>query len=392
MKKRSNPNEPKVLDFERPIVELEEKIEELVRYAEEANKAVDLTEQIQEMRLRLDDMTREIFAGLTAWQRIQIARHPARPTFSDYLTEFIEDWLELKGDRMFRDDEAIATGFGRIGGRKVMIVAHRKGRTTKERLACNFGMPHPEGYRKALRKMQLAAKLGLPIVTFINTPGAYPGLGAEERGQAHAIAENLLVMSRLRVPIVCVVLAEGGSGGALGIGVGDRILMLENAYYSVISPEGCAAILWKTADKAEDAARILKITAPDLKRFGVVDTIVAEPASGAHRDAKRAAGLVEAAVKQALNEIADRDLDELLEERYQKIRAIGVSLERGEEEASRRAAARAALLPVAVEEGAEEDFADEAPAGPAVVPVPDAPRVIPERPRKIASQSTVTGR
>jgi acetyl-CoA carboxylase carboxyl transferase subunit alpha len=317
-----------VLDFERPIVELEGKIQELVQYSEQMQPdGADMSAQIDAMRARLQDMTREIFAGLSPWQRVQIARHPQRPAFEDYLGTLLEDWMELAGDRAYRDDRAIATGFARIGGRRVLIVAHKKGRTTKERLACNFGMPHPEGYRKALRKMKLAEKLGLPVVTLINTAGAYPGVGAEERGQSHAIAENLLEMARLRVPVVCVVLAEGGSGGALGIGVGDRILMLENAYYSVISPEGCAAILWKTAEKAQTAANILNITAPDLMRLGVIDHIVPEPAGGAHRNWTAAFGLVGASISRALDEIIDRPITDLLEERYQKLRSIGAWVE-----------------------------------------------------------------
>ncbi|MFC1708093.1 acetyl-CoA carboxylase carboxyltransferase subunit alpha [Planctomycetota bacterium] len=318
--------ETHVLDFERPIVDLEEKIAELVRFSDKA-QGVDLSDQIREMRLRLDDMVREIFAGLTPWQRVQVARHPKRPGFTDYRNAFIDSWLELHGDRAFRNDRSICTGFGRIGGRKVLVVAHRKGRTTKERVACNFGMPHPEGYRKALRKMKLAEKILVPVVTFIDTAGAYPGVGAEERGQSHAIAENLLEMARLRVPVVCVILAEGGSGGALGIGVGDRVLMLENAYYSVISPEGCSAILWKTADRAADAANILKITADDLKRFGVVDEIIPEPAGGAHRDARAAAGLLRASVEKALDEVCAHPLPELLTERYAKLRSIGAWIE-----------------------------------------------------------------
>jgi acetyl-CoA carboxylase carboxyl transferase subunit alpha len=316
----------RALDFERPIVELETKIDELVDFAR--SSGTDLTAQIEELRLRAADLVRETYAGLSPWQRVQLARHPARPSFPDYRDAFIDDWMELHGDRTFRDDRAIMTGFGRLGGRKVLIVAHQKGSTTKERLACNFGMPHPEGYRKALRKMKLAEKLGIPIITFINTAGAYPGVGAEERGQAFAIAENLREMSALEVPVICVVLAEGGSGGALGIGIGDRVLMLENAYYSVISPEGCAAILWKTADRAADAAAILKITADDLLRHGVIDQIVPEPAGGAHRDRKAAFGLVRSAVARALDEVSALPTTQLLAERYEKLRAIGAWLER----------------------------------------------------------------
>ncbi len=313
------------LEFERPIVELEKKIEELVQFA--STTEIDLSSQILALRERARELKREIYAGLSPWQRVLIARHAARPTFTDYLHAFVEDWIELHGDRCFREDRAIATGLGRIDGRACLIVAHRKGKTTKERLGCNFGMPHPEGYRKALRKMKLAEKLGLPVVTFINTPGAYPGVGAEERGQAHAIAENLLEMARLATPVVCVVLGEGGSGGALGIGVGDRVLMLENAYYSVISPEGCAAILWKTAERASEAADILKITAGDLFSFGVIDEVVPEPPGGAHREPAEAARLVKAAICAALDDLRAKPLEALLAERYDKLRRVGAWIE-----------------------------------------------------------------
>jgi acetyl-CoA carboxylase carboxyl transferase subunit alpha len=314
-----------VLDFERPIIELENKIEELVSFA--STTEVDLSAQIGELRARAGDLVREIYSGLTPWQRVQIARHPARPGFLDYQQAFIQDWIELHGDRGFREDRAISTGFGTIEGHRCMIVGHRKGKTTKERISCNFGMPHPEGYRKALRKMKLAEKLRLPVVTFINTPGAYPGVGAEERGQAFAIAENLLEMARLTVPVICIVLSEGGSGGALAIGVGDRVLMLEHAYYSVISPEGCAAILWKTAERASHAAAILKITAKDLHGFGVVDKIVPEPAGGAHRNNAEAARLLKIAIGQTLDELVKLPTDRLLEERYDKLRRIGAWVE-----------------------------------------------------------------
>jgi acetyl-CoA carboxylase carboxyl transferase subunit alpha len=320
-----------VLDFERPVLELEKKIDELVLFSQSTE--MDLSGQIAELRRRAQDLVREICANLTPWQRVQIARHPQRPTFADYLQALVEDWIELHGDRTFGDDKAIVTGLGRIKGEngapgwRVMLVAHKKGKTTKERVACNFGMPHPEGYRKALRKMRLAEKLGLPIVCFINTPGAYCGLGAEERGQAHAIAENLMAMARLRVPIVIVVLGEGGSGGALGIGVGDRVLMLEHAYYSVISPEGCAAILWKTAEKAPEAAAILKITSRDLFEFGIVDEIVPEPPGGAHRNPAEAARLVHEAITGALEALAKKDPETLLAERYEKLRRVGAWIE-----------------------------------------------------------------
>ncbi|RME73514.1 MAG: acetyl-CoA carboxylase carboxyltransferase subunit alpha [Planctomycetota bacterium] len=327
-----------VLDFERPVVELEAKIDELVEFAR--SSGTDLTAQIEELRLRAADLVRETYSNLSPWQRVQLARHPLRPGFAHYREALFEDWIELHGDRAFGDDRAIVTGLARFAGRRVMVVAHQKGSSTRERLECNFGMPHPEGYRKALRKMRLAEKLGLPVLTFIDTAGAYPGVGAEERGQAFAIAENLRAMSALRVPVVCVVLAEGGSGGALGIGVGDRVLMLENAYYSVISPEGCAAILWKTAERAPDAAAILKITADDLLHHGVIDAIVPEPAGGAHRDPERASGLLGAALERALAELDSFDTDTLLAGRYEKLRRIGAWLERPVEPAGAADSAR----------------------------------------------------
>ncbi len=351
MSNSAAPNAQQALDFERPILELEHKIEELVAFA--ATTEVDLTAQIQELRARADDLVREIYAGLTPWQRVQIARHPLRPSFTDYHQAFVEDWIELHGDRYFRDDRAITTGFGRIDGRRCLIVAHRKGKTTKERVTCNFGMPHPEGYRKALRKMKLAEKIGLPVVTFINTPGAYPGVGAEERGQSHAIAENLMEMARLRVPIVVVVLAEGGSGGALAIGVGDKVLMMEHAYYSVITPEGCAAILWKTAERAPHAAAILKITAKDLFEFGVVDEIVREPAGGAHRNAAEAARLLKAAISGALAGLAPLPTERLLAERYEKLRRVGAWIE------GQPIAAAAGEADVEVEGEAENALAED---------------------------------
>jgi len=313
------------LDFERPIAELESKIEELVAFGTSTD--VDLSVQISELRAKSGDLIREITAGLTPWQRVLIARHPNRPTFSDYLGAFVDDSIELHGDRGFRDDKAIWTGFGTIGGVKCLIVGQRKGKTTKERVACNFGMPHPEGSRKALRKMKIAEKLRLPVVTFINTPGAYPGVGAEERGQAFAVAENLMEMSRLKTPIVVVNLAEGGSGGALAIGVGDRVLMMEHAYYSVISPEGCAAILWKTSERAAHAAGILKITAKDLLEFGIADEIVIEPAGGAHRNPSEAAKTLKVAIVKALHELLPLPTEKLLALRYEKLRRVGAWVE-----------------------------------------------------------------
>jgi acetyl-CoA carboxylase carboxyl transferase subunit alpha len=316
------------LDFEAPIAELERKIEELESFAETTE--MDLGGQIEQLRERCRELKREVFANLSAWQRIQIARHAQRPVFTDYHTALFDDAIELHGDLAFGDDKAIFTGFGTIDGRKVMVVGQRKGKNTKDRIAYNFGCAHPEGYRKALKKMELAEKFGVPIVTFIDTPGAYPGVGAEERGQAHAIARNILEMSRLRVPVVCVVIGEGGSGGALGIGVGDRVLMLEHSYYSVISPEGCSSILWKTAEHADKAAEALRLTAKDLLGFGVIDEIVPEPLGGAHRNAPEAIKMVKEAIVAALKALEGKKTEDLLEERYAKVRKIGIFLEKPE--------------------------------------------------------------
>jgi acetyl-CoA carboxylase carboxyl transferase subunit alpha len=316
------------LDFEAPIAELERKIEELESFAETTE--MDLGGQIEQLRGRCRELKREVFAKLSAWQRIQIARHPQRPVFTDYHTAIFDDSIELHGDLAFGDDKAIFTGLGTIDGHKVMVVGQRKGKNTKDRIAYNFGCAHPEGYRKALKKMQLAEKFKLPVVTFIDTPGAYPGVGAEERGQAHAIARNILEMSRLRVPVVCVVIGEGGSGGALGIGVGDRILMLEHSYYSVISPEGCSSILWKTAEHADKAAEALRLTAKDLLGFGVIDEIVPEPLGGAHRSTAEAVKTVKDAIVTALKALEKKPVADLLEERYAKVRRIGIFLEKPE--------------------------------------------------------------
>jgi acetyl-CoA carboxylase carboxyl transferase subunit alpha len=310
------------LDFEAPILELEAKIEELRSFSQSTD--VDLSGQIEQLNERCIELKRAIYSQLTPWQKVQTARHPARPLTSDYIHLMVDDFMELKGDRAFRDDPAIVTGLGRIGGVPLMIIGHRKGKDTGEKLACNFGCPHPEGYRKALRKMKLAEKFGLPILTFINTPGAYPGVGAEERGQAFVIAGNLLEMAALRVPIICVVIGEGGSGGALGIGVGDRILMLEHAYYSVISPEGCAAILWKSAEYKERAAEILKLTAEDLAGFKIIDEIIPEPLGGAHRDHAQTAAAVKEAVLRHLAAMSPLAPEERARLRYQKFKRMGV--------------------------------------------------------------------
>ena len=316
------------LPFEEPILELERKIEELQRLAE--TQRLDLDDQIASLRLQSDRLTREIFSNLTAWQRVQLARHAGRPLVSDYIRWMVGDFLELHGDRAFRDDPAIVTGLGRLEDRRVMVVGTRKGRDTKERLRCNFGMHHPEGYRKAMLKMRLAERLNMPVVILINTPGAYPGVGAEERGQAHVIAQNMYEMSALRVPILCVVTGEGFSGGALGIGVADRLLMLENAVFSVISPEGCAAILWKEAAKAPEAAEVLRMTAEDTRGFGIADEVIPEPAGGAHRNPEEMATRLRSRLLHHLRELEDLPTDLLLERRHEKYRKIGVYLDGAE--------------------------------------------------------------
>jgi acetyl-CoA carboxylase carboxyl transferase subunit alpha len=318
------------LDFEAPILELETKIEELRSFSQSTQ--VDLSDQIEKLLERCNEKKRAIFAKLTPWQKVLTARHPRRPLTSDYAQLMVDELTELFGDRAFRDDPSILTGFGRIGGQRICLVGHRKGKDTAEKLACYFGCSHPEGYKKALLKMQLASKFGIPILTLINTPGAYPGVGAEERGQAFVIAKNLMEMARLRVPVICVVIGEGGSGGALGIGVGNRLLMLEHSYYSVISPEGCAAILWKSAEHKEKAADILKLTAEDLLGFGIADEIIPEPLGGAHRDPARMAATLKEAVLRHLRDLQMLSPDELIADRYQKLRRMGVY----QEESDRR--------------------------------------------------------
>jgi acetyl-CoA carboxylase carboxyl transferase subunit alpha len=318
------------LPFERPILEILQKIEELKSLSEATG--MDLNGEVRPLEERCAKLTREIFCNLSPWEKVQVARHPLRPLTTDFIELMTEDFMELHGDRRYGDDAAVVCGFGRIEDEKFMVVGHRKGRDTKAKLRCNFGCAHPEGYRKALHKFKMAESFGLPILTLINTPGADPGIGAEERGQAWAIAENILEMSRLRVPVIAVVIGEGGSGGALGIGVGDRVLMLEHSYYSVISPEGCAAILWKSGDMAEKAAHALRLTANDLHRFGVVDEIVPEPLGGAHRDKQASAEILKDAILRNLNEIRDLPTDVLLAERYEKYRRLGQGLlERGVE-------------------------------------------------------------
>jgi acetyl-CoA carboxylase carboxyl transferase subunit alpha len=311
---------PDELEFEKPLLELENRIAEL-RASEDPLAARD---EIAKLEERLTRQQQRIYSGLTAWQRTQIARHPKRPHTLDLVGLLLEDWVELHGDRVFGDDKAIVGGLATFDGESVVVIGHQKGRDTRENIARNFGMPHPEGYRKALRLMQLAGKFGKPIITLIDTPGAYPGLAAEERGQAEAIARNLREMAGLPTPIVCVVTGEGGSGGALALGVGNRVLMLEYAIYSVISPEGCAAILWGEAAKAPEAAELMRVTAPDLLKLGVIDAIVPEPVGGAHRNWEATAASLRAALREQLWQLKSKSEAELIEERQEKFRRIGV--------------------------------------------------------------------
>jgi len=310
------------LPFEQPIKELADRIEALRRFGEE--NGLDVSKPIAELEKRKEEITREIFSNLTPWQRVQTARHPDRPVTSDYIDYMFDDFIELCGDRRFADDRAIITGLAKLKGMKLMFIGHEKGRTTKDRLRCNFGMPHPEGFRKAMLKMKLAEKFKLPIVTFLDTAGAYPGIGAEERGIAQSIAENLMLMADLRTPILSVVIGEGASGGALGIGLADRILMMENSYYSVITPEGCAAILWRSRDYAAEAAAAFKLVPQELIQFGVIDEIIPEPLGGAHRNPREAAERLAEAVRNHLRELKGLSVKELLERRYEKYRRIGV--------------------------------------------------------------------
>lgn len=310
------------LDFEKPIYEAESRLAEL---EQAATGAFGVTEEVRRMRRELEDLIRNVYANLSAWQTVRVARHPNRPQTSDYLELVFEDFVELHGDRAFGDDRAIITGFAKIGDFKVLVIGHQKGRELKERNERFFGCAHPEGYRKALLKMKLAAKYNVPVVCLIDTPGAYPGIGAEERGQSQAIAQNLLEMSRLPTPIVCTVIGEGGSGGALGIGVGDRIAMLEHTYYSVISPEGCSGILWKHGDSHKvEAAEALKLTSKDLKRLGVIDDIVAEPLGGAHRDHRTTAANLKVQLLKYLRDLTGVGCAELLRLRNEKFRRMGV--------------------------------------------------------------------
>ncbi len=312
---------PKLLDFEKPIFDMQVKIEELEDLSRETG--MNLNGGVRPLKDKLDQLIDETFSNLTPWQRVALARHPGRPYTSDYVDWLMEDFVELHGDRAFSDDPALLCGLGKLGPHQVLLVGHRKGRDLKEKIACNFGCAHPEGYKKALRKMKVAEKFGIPIVALIDTPGAYPGIGAEERGQAFAIAENLMFMAGLRVPVVCVVIGEGGSGGALGIGIGDRILMLEHSYYSVISPEGCAAILWKTSEKAQQAAEALRLTSWDLLELGIVDDVIREPRGGAHRLPEEMGERLSERLIAELDGLAGVPIDDLLDARYEKFRQMG---------------------------------------------------------------------
>jgi acetyl-CoA carboxylase carboxyl transferase subunit alpha len=312
---------PNYLDFEQPIADLEARIQDLRQAS--TGPAVNIDAEVRALQDKLRTRTAHIFRDLSPWQVSQLARHPQRPYTNDYIREICDEFQELAGDRAYADDAAIVGGLGRINGRSVVIIGHQKGRDTKTKVRRNFGMPRPEGYRKALRLMKLAERFGLPLLTFIDTPGAYPGVGAEERGQSEAIARNLIEMAELRVPIVCTVIGEGGSGGALAIGVGDRTIMLEYSTYSVISPEGCASILWKSADKAKDAAEQLGLTAKRLKELGLVDKVVREPIGGAHRNPGQMATRLKAVLLNELDALEKLPVDRLLAQRYKRIRGYG---------------------------------------------------------------------
>jgi len=311
-----------VLDFEKPILELEKKVEEMRRYADNP----DIAEEIERIEKRVQQLQQSVYAGLTRWQKVQLARHADRPYTLDYLHLMTTDFVELHGDRSFRDDRAIVGGLARLGDYSVMIIGHQKGRDTKGNLYRNFGMPNPEGYRKALRLMKLAEKFRKPVITLLDTPGAFPGIEAEERGQAEAIARNLFEMSRLKVPIIVAIIGEGASGGALGIGIGDRILMLEYAWYSVISPESCSSILWRSWNYKEQAAEALQLTAPDLKKQGIIDVIVPEPLGGAHRNHEQMATILKDTLLQELKGLLKVKPDKLVERRIEKFSKMGVTI------------------------------------------------------------------
>ena len=311
------------LPLEKPIYEIEDKIADL----ETAPLGQQSQEEVQQLRRECADLQKQIFGNLDPWQTVEVARHPNRPKTSDYLSLVFDEFVELHGDKAFGDDPAMLTGFAKIDRHKVLVIGHQKGKTLAEKQACHFGCAHPEGYRKAMGKMRLAAKYGLPVICLIDTPGAYPGVGAEERGQAQVIAESMFLMASLKVPIICVVIGEGGSGGALGIGVGDRVAILEHAYYSVISPEGCAGILWKSAEFKADAARALKMRAWDLKEFGVIDKVIDEPRGGTHRDPRLMAARLKTFLERTLKELGSLPIEKLVENRYEKFRRMGAFLE-----------------------------------------------------------------
>ncbi|BAC14129.1 acetyl-CoA carboxylase carboxyltransferase alpha subunit [Oceanobacillus iheyensis HTE831] len=310
-----------ILDFEKPIVNLKEKIVELKSFTE--NSEIDLTKEIETLEERLARLEEDIYGNLKPWNRVQMARHPDRPTTMDYIERIFTDFIEFHGDRFYGEDEAIISGIGYYKDSPVTVIGHQRGKDTKENIRRNFGMPHPEGYRKALRHMQQAEKFNRPIITFIDTKGAYPGKAAEERGQSEAIAKNLMEMAGLQVPIICIVIGEGGSGGALGLGVGNHIHMLENSTYSVISPEGAAAILWKDSTQAKKAAETMKITAPDLKELGIIDQVISEPRGGAHRDVDSQAELIDNIIKQSLVELMLLSSEELVDKRWEKYKQMG---------------------------------------------------------------------
>ena len=320
-------------EFEKPLAKIEEQMQLL--QAEQETKGVDYSKELRQLRTNYTALLRKIYENLSAWETVQVARHPQRPQFKDYVEMLCREFRELHGDRRFGDDPAIKCGLARLAGHRVMLIGHYKGKDTKEKVQCYFGLAHPEGYRKALRCMKLAEKFDLPVVTLIDTAGAYPGIGAEERGQAESIARNLLEMSRLRTPIVSIVTGEGGSGGALGIGVADRVAMMQYAWYSVISPEGCSGILWKGAENASDAADALSLTSKKLKQLGVIDNVIAEPLGGAHRDAHSAAHSVEQYLGKTLRELKRLKLETLLERRYDKFRNLGIVLEESLQSASK---------------------------------------------------------
>ena len=310
------------LSYEQPIAELEAKIDEL-RYMSSDSDDLNITEEIQKLQDKSVEMTRSIFSSLTPWQVTQMARHPQRPYTLDYINRIVTDFEELHGDRLYADDAALVTGIGRLNNRSVVVIGHQKGRDTREKVARNFGMPRPEGYRKALRVMKMAERFGLPVLTFIDTPGAYPGIDAEERGQSEAIARNLFEMAQLKTPIICTVIGEGGSGGALAVGVGDHLMMLQYSIYSVISPEGCASILWKSADKAPEAAETLGVTSGKLKGLGLVDTVIPEPLGGAHRDADEMARRVKVAIEKKLADFDNISIEGLIEHRQKRLLSYG---------------------------------------------------------------------